>query len=39
MAHYQQLTIEEREKILTGLWERRSLRDVVFVITKTSMFG
>ena len=28
MAHYQQLTIEEREKILTGLWERRSLRDI-----------
>ncbi len=28
MTQYQQLTIEEREKIQTGLWERRSLRDI-----------
>lgn len=28
MAHYQQLTIEEREKIQSGLWEGRSLRDI-----------
>ena len=28
MKHYQQLTIEEREKIQSGLWEGRSLRDI-----------
>lgn len=28
MAHYQQLSIEEREKIQAGLWEGRSLRDI-----------
>lgn len=28
MAHYQQLTIEEREKIQSGLWEGWSLRDI-----------
>lgn len=28
MRHYQQLSIEEREKIQAGLWERQSLRDI-----------
>ena len=28
MAHYQQLTIEERETIQLGLWEGRSLREI-----------
>jgi IS30 family transposase len=28
MRHYTQLTIEEREKIQAGLWEKRSLRDI-----------
>src|SRR3990167_11523178 len=28
MAHYHQLTIEEREKIQSGLWEGGSLRDI-----------
>lgn len=28
MTHYQQLTIEEREKIQSELWEGRSLRDI-----------
>lgn len=28
MAHYQQLTIEEREQVLTGMWEKRSLRAI-----------
>lgn len=28
MAHYQQLTIEEREKIQSGLWEEKSLREI-----------
>lgn len=30
MTHYHQLTIEEREKIQSGLWERKSLRDIAF---------
>jgi len=30
MTHYQQLTIEEREKIQAGLWERRSLRGIAW---------
>ncbi len=28
MAHYQQLTIEEREQIHQGLWARKSLREI-----------
>lgn len=28
MAHYQQLTIEEREKIQSGLWDGQSLRGI-----------
>lgn len=28
MAHYQQLSIEEREQIHSGLWERKSLREI-----------
>lgn len=32
MAQYQQLTIEEREKIQSGLWEGKSLRDIALVL-------
>lgn len=28
MAHYQQLSIEEREQIHAGLWEKKSLREI-----------
>ncbi len=28
MAHYHQLTIEERETVQAGLWERRSIREI-----------
>lgn len=28
MTHYQQLTIEERERIQYGLWEKKSARDI-----------
>lgn len=30
MKHYQQLTIEEREKVQSGLWEGKSLREIAW---------
>ena len=30
MRKYQQLTIEEREKIQKGLWEKKSIREIAY---------
>ena len=34
MKHYQQLTIKEREKIQLGLWQRKSIRQIAFELSR-----
>lgn len=35
MKHYQQLTIEEREKIQRGFWEGKSMRSIAFELDRS----